>query len=412
MPIFEGHHDTGLFNRSAAVNRAAALAGDWDVAVIIDADVICDPGRVKEACDIAAETGKVVYPHDVRHQLNRRGSERIRQGYTGPWEPYAHARYEQMVSSVVVVPRKLWDEIGGFDESFEGWGYEDTAFAAAAETFGNGSIRMPGEFWHLWHPTAKEGKPGSPVWSVNSAKGQRYRAAIGNPETIRALQAEPRGGPSPERSGTTIPKIIHRVVPEKTPDVAERWWREFGELHPDWTLMTHRDPLSHADWPKTVHHWKRVANGAQLADLVRLEALLRWGGIYVDQDVQPVRPLDPLLSLEAFAAWEDDRVIPNAIMGARPDHPAIALCLELAIKRMGRGTWEAGPGVTTEVFRDRTDVLVLPPATFYPVHYRDPERDAKFHDLQLGESQPSPWTFAVHHYWGSWLEESRRRVPA
>ena len=23
-----------------------------------------------------------------------------------------------------------------------------------------------------------------------------------------------------------------------------------------------------------------------------------------------------------------------------------------------------------------------------------------------------PWTFAVHHYWGSWLEEERRRVPA
>jgi len=48
MPIIEGYHTDGLFNRSAAINTAARIAGDWDVAVIIDADVICDPERVKE----------------------------------------------------------------------------------------------------------------------------------------------------------------------------------------------------------------------------------------------------------------------------------------------------------------------------------------------------------------------------
>ena len=41
MPIIEGYHTDGLFNRSAAINTAARIAGDWDVAVIIDADVIC-----------------------------------------------------------------------------------------------------------------------------------------------------------------------------------------------------------------------------------------------------------------------------------------------------------------------------------------------------------------------------------
>jgi mannosyltransferase OCH1-like enzyme len=207
----------------------------------------------------------------------------------------------------------------------------------------------------------------------------------------------------------TIPKILHRVVPEHTPAEAERWWAEFGRLHPDWTLMTHRDPLRPVDWPKTSRYWPRVRNGAQLADLVRLEALLKWGGVYVDQDVQPFRPLDPLLSVEAFAAWEDDRCVPNAVMGARPDHPAIARCLELCIKRQSKGTWAAGAGVTTEVLPGRPDVLLLPPESFYPVHYRDPDRDAKMAGFK---PRQHPWTFALHAYWGSWLEEERRRVPA
>ena len=53
MPIIEGYHTEGLFNRSAAINTAAKIAGDWDVAVIIDADVICSPDRVKEAVTVA-----------------------------------------------------------------------------------------------------------------------------------------------------------------------------------------------------------------------------------------------------------------------------------------------------------------------------------------------------------------------
>src|SRR5688500_4221600 len=65
-PIFEGHHEAseGLFNRSAAVNRAAAKAGDWDVAVIIDADVICDVERTRKAAQMAHATGRMVLPYD------------------------------------------------------------------------------------------------------------------------------------------------------------------------------------------------------------------------------------------------------------------------------------------------------------------------------------------------------------
>jgi hypothetical protein len=408
MPIIEGYHTEGLFNRSAAVNRAAGLAGEWDVAVIIDADVICDAERVKQAVELAHRTGKMVLPHDARKDLNPAGSIQVRAGYAGRWDRfvrhvYSTANGHPSVSSVVVVPRRLWDEIGGFDESFRGWGYEDTAFAAAAETFG-GIVRMPGEVWHLWHPTATEGKRGTESWSRNSAKGQRYRAAIGDRDAIRALQAEGvtefAAAVAFEARPAGIPRILHRVVPERTSRETERWWMAFGRLHPGWELRTHRDPLDRADFPETSAKWPACANGAQLADLVRLEVLYRFGGVYVDSDVEPLRPLDPLLPLSAFAAWEDSRSVPNAVMGAVPGHPAIRACLDLALERVPGDTWQAGPGVTTRVLQGRDDVLLLPPGSFYPYHYREKARRSE--DFR----RTQPWAFVAHHWAGSWLAEA------
>lgn len=398
MPIFEGYHEDGLFNRSAAVNRAAALAGDWDVAVIIDSDVVCDAQRVKDAVRLAHETGSLVLPHDERRDLNDAGTKLVMSGYKGNWDRYVHRRYSAAnghpsVSSVVVVPRRLWDEIGGFDETFRGWGYEDTAFAAAAETFG-GIIRMPGEVWHFWHPTAREGKRGTPAWSHNSSRGQRYRAAIGDKDAIRALQAEAR----PRTATSGIPRILHRVVPEERNAQSDAWWARFAELHPDWEQVTHRDPLDPADWPLTAPHWSKAANGAQFADLIRLEALLRFGGVYVDQDVEPLRTMDALLPLSAFAAWEDERSVPNAVMGATPDHPAVKACLDLMISRLPGETWQAGPGVLTTVLPGRSDVLLLPPGSFYPYHYQEKHRRGE--DFR----KTQPWAFVAHHWWGSWLE--------
>lgn len=399
-PVYEGHHDDGLFNRSAAVNLAAAMAGDWDVGVIIDGDVLGDPARIREAVSLAAQGGPMRLPFSIRKDLNPRGTEKVLAGYRGSWDQYVHKSYPATVSSIVVVSRALWDQVEGFDEAFRGWGFEDNAFAAACVTFGGPYERMPGEVWHLYHPTAKRERLGSSSFAVNKARSARYHAAIGYPEQIRRIRHNVE---TQMDSPIGIPRILHRVVPEKTTPETEAWWQAFGELHPGWDLKTWRDPLDPAEFPLTSPHWPAVKNGAQLADLVRLEVLLRHGGIYVDSDVEPYRSMEPLLPLSAFACWEDRACIPNAVLGAAPDHPAIRLCLEYALARMDQGTWQAGPGVTTEVLAFRDDVLTLPPGAFYPYHYKEKKtrRDAD-HMME------QPWAFAAHHWAGSWLPEDKR----
>jgi mannosyltransferase OCH1-like enzyme len=204
-----------------------------------------------------------------------------------------------------------------------------------------------------------------------------------------------------EPAMTRIPRVLHRTVPEATSPEVESWWTQFQQLHPGWALLTWRDPLQARDWPLTSDLWGRCQNGAQKAGLVRLEALVTHGGVYVDSDVRPFRSFEPLLHLRAFAAWEDETTVPDAVLGAEPGHPAFVRLLERAreVIEDGGDAWDSGPGITTEVLPGRSDVLVLPPGAFYEVHYLEKSKL---------DAAAKPYEFARHMWHGSWLTPSQR----
>jgi len=213
-------------------------------------------------------------------------------------------------------------------------------------------------------------------------------------EATKILERHPVAG------RVTISRTIHRVVPERTSPQAEIWWAQFMELHPGWKFQTWRDPLDPRVFPITSPYWERCENGAQLADLVRMEVLLKYGGFYVDSDVQPLRSFEPLVRLGGVAAWEDAKAVPNAVMGFSAGHPALAAVLDLSLARVPGPTWWSGVGAYTAILPARADVELLSPMTFYPVHYKDPDRERK---LAEADAERYPLSFSVHHYAGSWL---------
>lgn len=402
--VFEGDHVDGPFNRSAAINAAAENADEWDVAVLLDADVIVDPTAVGNAVEIAHTMGRLVVPHSERIMLHEPGTRKVlagsREGWRNPGYVHRGRRdgmliYTDSVSCAVAVPRSLWDQVGGFDPLFVGWGWEDNSFVAACETFSGPLIRLASELYHLHHDPAPGADPRkrTELTAVNEARFWRYHAARGDRAAMQVLLDERHA---------TIPRILHRTVPEHTSPEVEGWWDDFARLHPGWDLRTHRDPLDPTDWPLTSDLWSRCANGAQLAGLIRLEALVTHGGVYVDSDMRPVRPLDPLLAHRAFAAWEDERVVPDAVLACTPQHPAFVECLRLARESIERGedAWKSGPDVTTRVLPGRADVALLEPAAFYPVHYREQHL--------LGTRDDDPRVFAEHQWHGSWLTDAQR----
>ena len=190
VEIVEGHHDEGPFNRSAAVNSAAA--GAWDVAVILDADVLLDPGLVMRAARRAHDSGSMVLPFRSRALLTKAATDEVMEaGGVPSGRRVPHSAERSNVSTCVVVPRRLWDEVGGFDERFIGWGGEDDAFWAACSALG-GVMRLPGVAWHLWHEISPWRDHASPLYVEAKALSDRYRSQHKSAEGMRRLLDEPR----------------------------------------------------------------------------------------------------------------------------------------------------------------------------------------------------------------------------
>lgn len=187
--VFEGHHDDGLFNRSAAINAASRAAGKWDTAVIADADSFCGADQLEAAVDQAATTGTMVIAYTQYCYLNRRMSDAVMAGFTGNWWDGVEFTLGGACSTMNVVGRKQWNAVGGFDEGFIGWGWEDCAFSVACDALG-GRSTVPGHVWHLWHPPSPENNKDSPEWQAGLERVNRYSACGGDPKKVRALLDE------------------------------------------------------------------------------------------------------------------------------------------------------------------------------------------------------------------------------
>jgi GT2 family glycosyltransferase len=188
--VVEGHHDDGPFNRSAAINTAARNAEEWDVAVIGDSDSFVSRHQANAAVRKAFAAGQITFAYDRFAYLNRRMSDRVMAGFNGDWWPGVEWTMTGTCSSMVVVPRQLWDEVGGFDEGFVGWGMEDVGFSLACQAIGGGMKRVQGEVWHLHHPSSPENHQSSPLYRANTERVKRYGDCDYDAGKMRALLAE------------------------------------------------------------------------------------------------------------------------------------------------------------------------------------------------------------------------------
>lgn len=188
-----------------------------------------------------------------------------------------------------------------------------------------------------------------------------------------------------------IPKNLIRTVPEVTTDETEEFWRKAQALHPNWKAITFRDPIDPIGFPLTSPHWDSCTSGAQRAGLIRLEALWHLGGIYIDSDLELFRPMDSLLVYDAFAHWELEWSLNDAVLGARPMNPHVYEAIMLAIERLPLGALHSGPKVINDLWRDKHDIVLLPPVSFSPYLWSEKHRRWEDHSLH-------PGTFGAHHW--------------
>jgi mannosyltransferase OCH1-like enzyme len=130
---------------------------------------------------------------------------------------------------------------------------------------------------------------------------------------------------------------------------------------------------------------------------VRYAVLARFGGVYIDTDVDCRRPLDPVVhGVEAFAGWESQHRLGTAVLGAVPRlgvFEDLALFAPLAVGLSVNNVESTGPGLFTLLAADHPRVTRLPREFFYPYRWDEPER----------RDEVFPDSYAVHHWSLSWL---------
>ncbi|KTW30198.1 hypothetical protein T552_00676 [Pneumocystis carinii B80] len=123
-----------------------------------------------------------------------------------------------------------------------------------------------------------------------------------------------------------IPRIIHQTWKNETiPDK----WKEASDKcrknHPNYEYMFWTDEKAR-DFIAEKYTWfldqyDRYPYNIQRVDSFRYFALVHYGGIYIDLDIECLKPLDSLLSYGAWLRVTDPTGISNDVMGSVPYHP-------------------------------------------------------------------------------------------
>lgn len=128
-----------------------------------------------------------------------------------------------------------------------------------------------------------------------------------------------------------IPKIIHycwfggKPLPELAIKCIESW----KKYCPDFEIIQWDESnfdITCNDYCKEAYEQKKYAF---VSDVARLMIVNKFGGVYLDTDVELIKPIDDLLVNKAFFGFEDDEYINTGLgFGSCSDNPVLEALLD------------------------------------------------------------------------------------
>ena len=204
-----------------------------------------------------------------------------------------------------------------------------------------------------------------------------------------------------------IPKIIHycwlsnEPIPEKLQKCMDSWKEKLQDY--EFILWNFdRFDINTSLWVKDAFHAKKYAFAA---DYIRLFAVYNYGGIYLDMDIEVIKPFDDLLDSEYMIAYEDDNQnIEAGCFGSIKSTQFFKDCLEFFKNTNYKKSTENGyrlPRIMNKILskNKKFDSIKIYSKDYFTAK-----------SFQTGIITITDNTYCVHHYAGSWVSEDKQKA--
>jgi len=204
-----------------------------------------------------------------------------------------------------------------------------------------------------------------------------------------------------------IPKIIHYcwlsndIIPEELQVYVNSWKDKLSDY--EFILWNfNRIDINISPWVKQAFEAKKYAFAA---DFIRLYAVYHYGGIYLDMDIEVIKPFDNLLDAEYMLAYEDNNTmtIEAGCFGAEKKSSIIEKCLNYYYQRKfikQDGTYDMLP--LPQILRDVCNKYAIDIHFFSSDYFT-----AKC--FKTGIINVTDNTYCIHHFTGSWKSDEEQK---
>ncbi len=211
-----------------------------------------------------------------------------------------------------------------------------------------------------------------------------------------------------------IPKILHYCWFGKgeLPELAVRCLESWKKHLPEYQIVVWNEDNFDVEQYRFASEAYKEKKYAFVADVCRLYALKKMGGIYLDTDVEFLRPIEKyMLNEAAFTGFEDNLLLSSAIMGSEKNGQWINDLISYYSDRsfyLADGSFDMLPNteIITAFIKTNKNVKINNVfqkldgyVTSYPSEYFCPK---SWQTLKVKQTEN---TYCIHHFAGSWLHK-------
>lgn len=213
-----------------------------------------------------------------------------------------------------------------------------------------------------------------------------------------------------------IEKKIHYIWfgGKPLPELAEKCIRSWQRYCPDYEIVRWDENNFDVNCNRYCREAYIRKKWAFVSDYARLWVLVNHGGIYMDTDVEVIKPIDDLLENKAFSGFENEVDIPTGIMACEKGFPLFAeLLAEYETRSFidSNGNADMTTNVTSITnaclkrgFIQNNEYQIIDGFSIYPKDWFCPK------SYKTGLICCTDNTRTIHHFSGSWLSEEDRAV--